>query len=440
MFEVSKGWGARRAHGVVVLVAALAAGLLVSACLPASAANVRVRHTLFGMHDGTGSSSSFQHLHEGVVRLWDVGVQWQQIETSRGHYSWARLDQLVSQAQAAHAEVTMVVALTPHFYAARPTDPPRNVDRYRAFVRALMKRYRSFHGERGIAAYQVWNEANISTFWTGTAVQLARLTRAMDQVRDHVDPRAKVIAPPMVTRLKYQLDGLSRYYHQRLGGVPVWRYVDAVALSLYPLPTYGRRLGVPEDAIRQLGVAERRLRGAGVPRAKAIWNTEINYGLQSGSRGGTSARRISESRQAANVVRTYLLNAAAGVKRVFWYRYDMHRLPGGGSLSNTLLSALDRPESVTGAGRAYLRAQRWMHGTLLGPRHGRPCRADRHGTHRCVIRDATGRRYVYWNPFHAARVRLPKGVHHLQGVLGAVSTVQPGSTLKVGYKPVMVSR
>ena len=81
-----------------------------------------------------------------------------------------------------------------------------------------------------------------------------------------------------------------------------------------------------------------------------------------------------------------------------------------------------------------------MHGTLLGPRHGRPCRADRRGTHRCVIRDATGRRYVYWNPFHAARVRLPKGVHHLQGVLGAVSTVQPGSTLKVGYKPVMVSR
>ena len=30
-----------------------------------------------------------------------------------------------------------------------------------------MKRYRSFHGARGIANYQVWNEANITTFWTG---------------------------------------------------------------------------------------------------------------------------------------------------------------------------------------------------------------------------------------------------------------------------------
>ncbi len=440
MFRLSNRSGARRAPVVVPLVVSLAAALVLSVCLPASAVDVRVRHTLFGMHDGTGSSESFQHVHEGAVRLWDVGVQWQQVETSRGHYSWATLDQLVAQAQAAHAEVTMVVALTPHFYAARPTDPPRNLDRYRAFVRALMKRYRSFHGHRGIAAYEVWNEANISTFWTGTPAKMAQMTRVMDQVRDRFDPRAKVIAPPMVTRLKYQLVGLSRYYHQRVNGVPVWRYVDAVALSLYPLPTYGRRTGVPEDAIRQLNVVEKRLHGAGVPRSKAIWNTEVNYGLQSGSLGGTPARRVSEARQAANVVRTYLLNAAAGVKRVFWYRYDMHRFAGGGGIANTLLSALNRPESVTGAGGAYLRAQRWMHGTLVGPRHGRPCRADRHGTHRCVVRDASGRRYIYWNPFHGATVRLPKGVHHLQGVLGATSTVKPRSTLKVSYKPVMVSR
>jgi hypothetical protein len=435
-----RGWVARRAPLAAVLVGALAAALALTACLPASAANVRVRHTLFGIHDGTDTSSSFQQIHEGAVRLWDVGVQWQQVETSRGHYSWARLDNLVSQAQAAHAEVTMVVALTPSFYAARPTNPPRNIDRYRVFVRALMKRYRNFHGRRGIAAYEVWNEANIATFYTGTTVQLARLTRAMDQVRDNVDPHAKVIAPPMVTRLKYQLVGLSRYYHQRLNGVPVWRYVDAVALSLYPLPRYGGRTGVPEDAIKQLNVVKRRLHQAGVPRSKAIWNTEVNYGLQSGSQGGTSARAISEARQAANVMRTYLLNAAAGVKRVFWYRYDMHRLDGGGGLANTRLTALDRPSDVTGAGRAYLRAQRWMHGTLLGSGNGRPCRADRRGTHTCVVRDATGTRYVYWNPFHRATVRLPRGVHQLQGVLGAISTVKPRSRLRVGYKPVMVSR
>jgi polysaccharide biosynthesis protein PslG len=440
MFRLSKRWGARRTPVVVAVAASLAAGIVASTCLPASATNVRVRHSLFGMHDSTGISSSFHQIHEGAVRLWDVGVQWQQVETSRGHYNWTRMDQLVAQAQAARAEVTMVVAFTPHFYAARPTDPPRNIDRYKAFVRALMKRYRSFDGRRGIAAYQVWNEANIATYWTGTLPQLARLTRAMDQVRDHVDPQAKVVAPAMVTRLEYQLVGLSRFYHQRVGGVPVWRYLDAVALSMYPLASYGRRAGVPEDSIRQLNAVRHRLRGDGVPRSKPIWNTEVNYGLQSGSLGGTPARRISESRQAANVVRTYLLNAAAGVKRVFWYRFDMRRQPGGGQIANTLLTPLDDPERLTGAGGAYLRAQRWMHGTLLGPRHGRPCRADRHGTHTCVVRDTAGRRYIYWNPFHGATVRLPKGVHHLQGVLGATSTVTPRSTLSVSYKPVMVSR
>ena len=45
-----------------------------------------------------------------------------------------------------------------------------------------------------------------------------------------------------------------------------------------------------------------------------------------------------------------------------------------------------------------------------------------------------------FDPFHGARVKLPPGVHQRQGVLGATSPVQPRSVLKVGYKPVMVSR
>ena len=75
-----------------------------------------------------------------------------------------------------------------------------------------MHRYRSFHGARGIDSYQVWNEANISTFWTGSMRQMALLSQ--DDVRrtQPGDPGAQVIAPPMVTRLGYQQDWLQQYY------------------------------------------------------------------------------------------------------------------------------------------------------------------------------------------------------------------------------------
>jgi hypothetical protein len=424
---------------VAALVTALVLAVSLFAASPASATNVRVRHSLFGMHDAT--SNSLTTLQAGSERLWDVGVQWRDIEVRRGVYHWGRLDQLVTVAQQAHAEVLMVVAMTPRFYARKPTDPPASIKPYKRFVHALMKRYRSFHGRRGIAAYQVWNEANIATFYTGTVAKMARMTRAMAAVRHSTDRHALVVAPSMVSRLGYQQKGIAAFYRQRVDGAAVWRYVDAVALSLYPMPRYGRRIGVPEDSIALLTKVRGILRHAGVPRSKAIWNTEINYGLQSGAKGGTAAARISEGRQAANVMRTYLLNAAAGVKRVYWYRYDWGRLPGGGVLGNTLLTDPDDSSRVTDVGRVYLRAQKWMHGTLVGPsKSARPCRHNGHGTYTCVVRDSRGTRHIYWNPFRTGTVRLPRGVHHLQGVLGAVSTVKPRSTIKVGYKPVMVYR
>lgn len=435
---------ATRAALPALLGAALALSTALSSALstaaPAAAANVRVHHSLFGAHDSSPASSSFATIGEGSVRLWDVGVRWNQVETSRNTYDWTRLDQLVAAAQAAHAQVTMVVAMTPSFYAAKPTDPPRSVAAYRRFVRALMERYRSFDGSRGIAAYQAWDEVNISTFWSGSMHQIAQLTRALSRVRDHVDPSAKVVAPAMVARMAFELDGIQAYYHQRIGGVPVWRYVDAVSVDLYPMPRYGDRIGVPEDSMQLLRQVRGELRSAGVPRSMPIWDTEINYGLNSGAQADTPAATVSDARQAANVVRTYLLNAAAGVRRVFWYTYNMGTYAGGGSIANTRLAVAYQPTELTPAGQAYGLVQQWMHGTLVGTKGRRPCARDRHGTYTCVVRDSTGTRRIYWNPFRHARITLPGNARALHGVLGGHRPVTAGTSLSVGWRPVMVTR
>ena len=137
--------------------AVLAIALVVSAGLPATARDVRVRHTMFGMHDNTDDVASIATLHEGWLRLWDSSVRWDHIETSRGTYRWGHLDSLVDRAAAHHVQMTMVVAMTPRFYSRHPTNVPKNrIDRYRAFVRRLMMPYRG----RG-SSYEVWNQANI---------------------------------------------------------------------------------------------------------------------------------------------------------------------------------------------------------------------------------------------------------------------------------------
>jgi hypothetical protein len=419
--------------GVLALVAGTTA--------PTVAADVRVRHALFGVHDRSGAS--YGTVHEGSVRLWDVGVRWDMVETTPGHYDWSRLDSLVAGAQAAHTQVTMVVAMTPAFYSSDPTKPPRRIARYKEFVRALMKRYHDFHGHRGIAAYQVWNEGNISAYWTGTPGQLASLTRAMWQMRNRWDPQAKVIAPPMAARLGSQLKDLVDYHSRRVHRHPVWHYFDAVALSLYPLATYGDRAGVPEDSMRILHTVRARLHRLGVPAHEPIWATEINYGISSGIAAVLHATPISDARQQANVARTYLLAAANRVARVFWYRYDYRRLTpeqGGGLRANTMLSDPVDPTVVTPAGRAYVRVQDWMHGRLLAPRHARPCPRDRHGTYTCTVRDDRGVRRIYWNPFRRAAVRLARGAREAESITGTVQSVTGGSRLTVGYRPVMVSR
>jgi hypothetical protein len=422
----------RRLRAGLVLLCALVA--LVVQGPVARADGIRPSRAYFGMHDG--SMLAYDTLRYGSLRLWDAGVTWPDIETSPGVYDWSRLDSYVTAAQEHGVEVTLVLAMTPSFYGPAPSLPPTDLASYADYVRAVMTRYRDFHGSRGIAAYEVWNEGNVPTFWTGTPAQLAQLTRIVWQVRRQVDPGATLVGPSFAARLSGQRRWLFDYTSQRVGGKPVWRYYDATGLSLYPKATYGDRIGGPEDAMVVLGKARRQLAAAGAPKGQPIWGTEVNYGVTSDA---SAATPVSERRQVANVIRTYLLGAAQGLQRMFWYRYDWGLVPGG-TLGNTLLATPGSYGQITPAGDAVATAQRWMKGRLVG-RHGqRPCHQDAKGTFRCVIRHAGGVRTVLWNPRHRVRVAMPPGADQLQDARGVSSRVAGRqSTLSVSYLPVMVN-
>ena len=438
--------GARRLVALL-LSGLLAAGVLTGLGPPAHSAAQRAARTshglrvpadFFGLHDG--STRSYDHLAFGSVRFWDAGVTWKDVETAPGVYSWARLDSLVSAAQRHGVEPTMVLGMTPSFYGPSPTLPPTDLSHYADFVRAVMTRYRDFNGSRGIDAFQVWNEGNVSCFWTGTPLQLAELTRIVDRVRDQVDPGAEVVAPSFAVRLPYQQRWLASYESQRVGGSPVWTYVDANALSLYPKATYGGRIGGPEDAMRLLSQVRRRLAQVGVPTGLPIQATEVNYGLASGGPvGAAAATPISDKRQVANVLRTYLLGAARRLTKVFWYRYDWNYVPSiGGTLGNTLLTTPGQWDQVTPAGAAVNTARRWLQGHLVGVGGRRPCAKDSVGTYTCVVTYARGRRTIMWNPTHRVDVDV-RGVSYVKRP-GHTRTVVAGrsASIPVSYLPVLV--
>lgn len=454
----------RIAAGTGVLAAAsLTVGLMLldgpsaSAQLPAERTTakarvhkVKVDPRIFGVHDA--------HLHSlsrkgtGSIRLWDTGVSWAQLQPSSAPIDWSspagqRLDQIVTAAAARHTEVTYVVGKTPT-WASDPgngpdvvlngTEPPLPAD-YQAFLAQLMLHYKNWQGsgKPGIAAYQVWNEANIKTFWAGTPQQMAGLVQGASETRALSDTSVKLLGPAQVENQFYMRQWTVDFYGLSVGGKKVWRYLDAISLQLYPQET-----GMPEDSMALYRKLRKMLTHVGVPRTFPIWDTEINYGLVFG--GGKPAKRIPNAKQVAYVMRTYLLSAAAGIKRVDWYSYDMGVLPGGGTLGNTRLTDPTDPAAgtLTPAGHAFTRIQTWMKGTLVGTTTKKPCIADRHGTYTCTVHYGTGVGRIYWNPQatprHPAQVQLVRSASRKVDELGTSSRVKGGSTLKVDYRPVLV--
>jgi hypothetical protein len=273
---------------------------------------------------------------------------------------------------------------------------------------------------------------------------MAQLVQAASQVRQEVDPGARLVGPSMVSRLAYQQKWIKQFYARKVGGKPVWKYVDALGFSLYPLDTAPARSktrpATPEDSMALLRIVKGMLAKDKVPASMPLWDSEVNYGLHTGALGGTPATPIAAARQVAYVMRTYLLNAAAGIQRVFWYAYDMGALPGGGTLGNTLMTdpANLGAGILTPAGHAFTRIQSWMAGTLVGTTKQAPCAQAKNGTYTCVVKYHKGMGRIYWNPTKTAKVTLVKSAKTRVDESGHSASVKGGKKIKVTYAPVLV--
>jgi hypothetical protein len=376
-----------------------------------------VASTFFGSHDHD-PVASWPDGPVGSLRAWDAGVTWREIETAPGQYDFSRLDAMVDLAEQHDSDVLLVLGQTPTFHATDPAaesfygegaSSPPEMSAWKAYVRTVAKRYAG----RPVVL-QVWNEANVSGFWSGTQQQMADLTKAAHDVLDSISPRPTLVSPALVTRLSSQRAWIDAFYGTSVDGTPVADFVDVVSLQLYP-----DAQGTPETSMELLAAMRTLLTSHGVQ--KPIWNTEINYGLT-----GKEVPPAPQNEQVRNLVTTYLLNAANGVQRVYWYGWDQQ------SIVDTMLTEPDGT-TLTRAGKAFATVRDWMLGARVTG-----CTQDADRTWTCTLDHPDGPRTVYWNSESPVTVTLPPGTTGYQRVGHRLRDATPGAELAVGQVPVMV--
>src|SRR5256885_2752188 len=88
----------------------------------------------------------------GYWRVWDAGVSWPQVETSRGSFNFALLDQYVTLSEQHSVKMIYVLGNTPQWASSNPnhvgtqelpgaTAPPNNIQDWQDYVRAVVTRY-----------------------------------------------------------------------------------------------------------------------------------------------------------------------------------------------------------------------------------------------------------------------------------------------------------
>lgn len=405
-----------RLRALAVALTALL-GLSLLTAMPAEAGQ-KITPRFFGLHVGDPVGNDAQTTY-GAINYTINGVYWPSIETSPGVFDFTRLDALVAAAKARNAKPTIVLGFTPEFHSTRPgskddagtpnyhTTVPE-MTAWKRYVRTVVGRYTTD------ADYQVWPEPNIVQNYTGTPRQLANLTRAASGVVNSVAPRAVLSSPALVLRLKGQQKWFDQFFSQRFNGKGMGAFVDVVSLDPYPVMK-----GTPEDSITHIRWARKTLKKYGI--SKPIWNAEINYGIVGAH---DPSPQLPEGLQAAYVARTYVLNAAENVKRVYWLLW--------GSVAELGISTLNADGTLTKAGKAYGVVRSWLVNTrTMG------CQVTK-GVYTCTVKSSTGERRIYWRVTGSSKVTVPSTATFKESMTGARTSIKGGTRLTVTKFPVMV--
>jgi Glycosyl hydrolase catalytic core len=237
----------------------------------------------------------------------------------------AHLDGVVLQAARRGLPVLPIVTGTPGWAASRPhdeTSPPRDPELYADFLRTLVARYGprgslwAEHPEvaaRPIRDWQIWNEPNLTRYWTpprgqGFARSYVKLLRAAHRALRGADRGSRTILAGLPNESWIAL--------RRLYAAGARKSFDAVALHPYT--------GKPRNVVRLAEYARREMRRF-KDRRKPIWITELSWPAAKGKTDNTTGFETTDRGQAQRLGQGLELLARARkrlrIQRVLWYTW-----------------------------------------------------------------------------------------------------------------------
>jgi Glycosyl hydrolases family 39 len=366
----------------------------------------------FGMHfHRLGGATPWPSVPVATWRLWDAHTAWPDLEPRKGQWHFQTLDAYLAIVAAHHADVLLPLALSPQWASARPSErstygpgqaaEPEHIDDWNRYVATV-----AAHCKGRVHAYEIWNEPNFKSFWTGDVSQMVALTREASETIRRIDPQALIVSPSATTAAGVQWLG---QFLAAGGG----RYVDVIGFHFYVAPQ------PPEAMVPLIHQVQATMRDNGLAD-KPLWDTEANW--------PQPKPFPSEDLGAAYLARAYILNWAAGVKRLYWYAWDNH---GWVAIETTRADN----QTLTPAGRAYGIIQAWLVGQRLDS-----CDEDASQFWTCRLENGGVPEWIVWNPGGEQPFSVPAswGIKTVTPLLEA-SHALPGPSIEAGPVPELLT-
>ena len=250
----------------------------------------------------------------GWARQW---ISWESIEPTQGSYSWDTLDKVVAAAERKNVKLMLILLRAPA-WAAPKGGIPQDKQLYARFVSTVATRYKN-----RVAAYEIWNEANLAGETGGTVNvgEYAELLKAAFPVIKAADPNAIVVygglTPTGENNPELAIDDaiyLKQSYAYNNGEIK--KYFDVLGVhatgTLNPPENYfpenpGPGPGYFDNRSFYFRRAEdlRKVMEDAGDGQKQIWLTEFGWTTKNAAKGYEYGQYISEEDQAKYLVRAY---------------------------------------------------------------------------------------------------------------------------------------
>ena len=407
-----------------------------------------VPSTFFAM---SASASNFPKVTIGFLAHGDFA--WVQIERSKGNFNFQAFDNYMAAAQQhglvdlATNTATVAITLaagTPIWAVADQstcssgndcTAPPDNIQDWKDFITALIQHYNG-KTQPHIKYYELWNEFNVSLWWTGNDAQMLALAQAAYPII-HQDPYSILLTPsvagPVGTASPNSSVTTMTSYLQAGGS----RYADGGAFHGY----LGAQGGVnpfpfPEEDTTSGCKAFVGCYGSIITKATQMRSVFDQNGLAGKpmfqTEGSWGNNTITDSdTQVAWLARFNLLQAGLrstlNLQMVAWFTWALPSF-GWGDIATASLDP-------TPAGLAYSEVFKWVVGATIS----QPCSGASNGTWTCTLTRAGG--YVaqaVWNTQGTIAYSLGAGYTQYRDLTGKTAPISPGASVSIGVKPILI--